>query len=109
MPKKATNLAFVVYDASCREMVLLETLKPTQNFVSIQERSCWSQQHVDSSSVLVPRLVVIQGALFQEGIGNLVVHVLLMEDVLVREDQLKQQPLGCRAHGRKASGRQHGI
>jgi membrane protein required for beta-lactamase induction len=33
--------------------------------------------HVHSNDVLVPRLVVINGALLQEDIGNLVVNVLL--------------------------------
>jgi hypothetical protein len=44
------------------------------------------QAHVHPSAVLlVPRLVGIPGALLQEGVGDLVVNVLLLEHVLVRE------------------------
>jgi hypothetical protein len=56
-------------------MVLLETPKP-----AIVVRLV--EPHVDPSTVvLMPRLVDIQGSLFQEGIGNLVVDVLLLQEM----------------------------
>ena len=58
-----------------RVMVLLETPKP-----AIVVRLV--EPHVDPSTVvLMPRLVDIQGSLFQEGIGNLVVDVLLLQEM----------------------------
>jgi hypothetical protein len=52
------------------------------------------EPHVDPSTVvMVPCLVDIQGALFQEGIGNLVFDVLLLQDVLVREGNLPVEVL----------------
>ena len=68
-------------------MVLLETPKP-----AIVVRLV--EPHVDPSTVvLMPRLVDIQGSLFQEGIGNLVVDVLLLQDVLVHEGNLPVEVL----------------
>ena len=71
MPRKATNRALVVYAAACLEIVLLGTPKPL--VVRLV------QSHVDPSAVLqVPFLVGFAGAFFQQGIGDLVVDMLLL-------------------------------
>ena len=76
MLRKATNLALFVYDAACLVMVLLGTPKPPY--------SCDSCMRMSTHKVLlVPRLVVVAGALLQEGVGDLVVDVLLLNHVVV--------------------------
>ena len=78
MPRKATYRALVVYAAACLEIVLLGTPKPPL--------SCDSCRHVDPSAVLLgPCRVGFAGAFLQQGIGNLVVNVLLLQHLLVRE------------------------
>ena len=74
MLRKATNLALFVYDAACLVMVLLGTPKPPY--------SCDSCMRMSTHKVLlVPRLVVVAGALLQEGVGDLVVDVLLCSTI----------------------------
>jgi hypothetical protein len=78
VPRKATNLALVVNDAACLVMVLLGTPKPPS--------SCDSCMRMSTHKVLlVPRRVGGAGALFQEGVGDLVVDVLLLNHVVVGE------------------------
>ena len=69
MPRKATNQALVVYAAACLEIVNAEA--------SLVVRLV--QAHVDPSAVLlVAFLVGFAGAFLQQGIGDLVVDVLLL-------------------------------
>ena len=71
MPRKATNLALVVRrSVPCNRVVGDESalvVRPVQ-------------AHVDPSAVLL-----VAGALLQEGVGDLVVDVLLLYHVLVGE------------------------
>ena len=72
VPRKATKLTFVAYAAACLEIVLLGTPKPPHE-------SRFVQAHVDPSAVLqVSFLVGVAGAFLQQGIGDLVVDVLLL-------------------------------
>jgi hypothetical protein len=76
VPRKATNLAFVV-----RRSV------PCDGVVGDSESALvvrLVQTHVDPV-LLIPRLVGIAGALLQEGVGDLVVDVLLLYYVLIGE------------------------
>jgi hypothetical protein len=70
VPRKATHLALVV---RCRA--------PCDGVAGDAESALvvrLVQAHVDPSAfLLVPRLVGIAGALLQEGVGDLVVNVLL--------------------------------
>jgi hypothetical protein len=78
--RKATNRSLVVYDEACLEIVLLgrrsprrATPKPSSLVVRLV------QAHVDPSVVLqVPFLVGFTGAFLQQGIGYLVVNMLLL-------------------------------
>jgi hypothetical protein len=70
---------FVEYDTVCLEIVLLGTLKPPSFCDSMQ-------MHINPIMVLLgPCLVGLASAFLQQGIGNLVVDVLLLEHLLVRE------------------------
>ncbi len=72
MPRKSTNRSLVVYAAACLEIVLLGTPKPSLVVRLVQS-------HVDPSVVLqVPFLVGFAGVFFQQGIGDLVVDMLLL-------------------------------
>ena len=74
MPRKATNRALVVYAAACLEIVLLVSVGDAEALVVRLV-----QAHVDPSAVLqVPFLVGVAGAFLQQGIGDLVVDVLLL-------------------------------
>jgi hypothetical protein len=79
VPRKATNLALVVYDAARRADGVVGDSE-TALFVGLL------QAHAAPCPVLlVPCLISVSGALLKEGIGNLVVDVLLLPHVLVRE------------------------
>ena len=74
MPRKATNRALVVYAAACLEIVLLVSVGDAEALVVRLV-----QAHVDPSAVLqVPFLVGLAGAFLQQGIGDLVVYLLLL-------------------------------
>jgi len=73
VPRKATNLALVVMTFVVGDDVSALVVGLVQ-----------SQVH-SSGVLLVPCLVGIPGALFQEGVRELVVNMLLLEHVLVHE------------------------
>jgi hypothetical protein len=65
------------------------------------------EPHVDPSAVLlVPSLVGISGALLQEGVADLPINMLLLEDVLICEVNLPVEVLkaGGLAEARVDSG-----
>ncbi len=71
MPRKATHRSLVVYAVACLEIVLLGTPK--------LPRCATRAGAIDPSAVLlVPFLVGFAGAFLQQGIGDLVVDVLLL-------------------------------
>ena len=83
MPRKATNLALVVYNGGSvtSDGVVGDT--ETALVMRLME------PHVDPSSVLlVPCLVGISGALLQEGVADLPIDMLLLEAIFIHEVNL---------------------
>ncbi len=88
MPRKATNLALVVYNGGSvtSDGVVGDT--ETALVMRLME------PHVDPSAVLlVPCLVGVSGALLQKGVADLPIDMLLLEDVLICEVNLPVEVL----------------
>ena len=83
VPRKATNLSLVVYDAAFLVMVLPSWGRQIRPRCQCDSCKRMSMRH-PSAVLLVPLLVGITGALLQEGVGDLVVNMLLQHVRSVR-------------------------